>query len=370
MNLFLKKTFKLEVWLRDNALVVLRQNLKKAEQERDDLKLKLEKLQTSYKNLIELLASQTNDKTGFGYNSQVFTRAMFDCDDYLSSGSDESLPSGPIYDRYKSGNGYHVVPPPNTRTFMPPKPDLVFNNALNDVETDHFAFTVKLSPTKHDQDFVQPNEQVKPPRPSVKPVETSILAANPKTTISKPSSKGNSMNKKACFVCKSLTYLIKDCDFYEKKMAQTTARNHAQRGNHKPITTVVLKPTVTRPRQAKTVVTKPTLPPRRHINHSPSTKASNFPPQVNAVKASMVNAAKGVQGKWEWKLKSLTMEALTALTCGGKLLAFGDRLWLMCLLGGKVGLVTTVLAYLGLVTVGLRTAVVIGLTPVMGTSLD
>nr|GEZ83185.1 ribonuclease H-like domain-containing protein [Tanacetum cinerariifolium] len=31
--------------------------------------------------------------------SQFFTRAMFDCDDYLSSGSDDSLPPSPIYDR-------------------------------------------------------------------------------------------------------------------------------------------------------------------------------------------------------------------------------------------------------------------------------
>nr|GEW40239.1 hypothetical protein [Tanacetum cinerariifolium] len=67
--------------LRDNALVSLKQNLEKAEQERDDLKL-----------------------------------------------------------MYQSGNGYHAVPPPYTGIFMPPKPDLVFNNAPNAVETDHPAF--------------------------------------------------------------------------------------------------------------------------------------------------------------------------------------------------------------------------------------
>nr|GEV39017.1 ribonuclease H-like domain-containing protein [Tanacetum cinerariifolium] len=38
-----------------------------------------------------------------------------------------------------------------TGTFMPPKPNLVFNNAPNAVETDHFTFNVKLSPTKPDQ---------------------------------------------------------------------------------------------------------------------------------------------------------------------------------------------------------------------------
>nr|GEY36858.1 retrovirus-related Pol polyprotein from transposon TNT 1-94 [Tanacetum cinerariifolium] len=56
---------------RDTALVTLRHKLEKNEQERDDLKLKLEKFQTSSKNLADLLASQTNEKTGLGYNSQI-----------------------------------------------------------------------------------------------------------------------------------------------------------------------------------------------------------------------------------------------------------------------------------------------------------
>nr|GEV01473.1 hypothetical protein [Tanacetum cinerariifolium] len=91
------------------------------------------------------------DGVDVGYNSQVFTCAMFDCDDYISSESDESLPPSPIYDKYQSGNRYHAVPPPYAGTFMPPKPDLVFTNAPNDVKTDHHAFNVKLSPTKPDQ---------------------------------------------------------------------------------------------------------------------------------------------------------------------------------------------------------------------------
>nr|GEV09374.1 hypothetical protein [Tanacetum cinerariifolium] len=64
--------------------------------------------------------------------------------------SDESFPPSPIYDRYQSGDGYHAVPPLYTRTFMLPKPDLVFHNAPNNAETAHTAFNVKLSPTKPD----------------------------------------------------------------------------------------------------------------------------------------------------------------------------------------------------------------------------
>nr|GEW16663.1 hypothetical protein [Tanacetum cinerariifolium] len=105
----------------------------------------------------------------------------------------------------------------------------------------------------------------------------------------------------------------------------STMRNHAQKGNHQlyarmpllnpqkhvvstavltqsklvPITAarpaaVVPKPHVTRPRPVKPIVTKPHSPPRRHINRSPSPKASNFPPKVIDVKVPQVNVAKGV----------------------------------------------------------------------------
>nr|GEW46572.1 putative ribonuclease H-like domain-containing protein [Tanacetum cinerariifolium] len=256
------KLIKLEVQLRDNALVNLRQNLEKVEQERDDLKLK-----------------------------------------------------------YQSGNGYHAVPPPYTGTFMPPKPDLVFNNAPNTVETDHLAFNVKLSPTKPDQDlshtnrtstpiiedwvsdssdeseakapqnvrsFVQPTKKVKSPRPFIQPIETSIP---PKTAILKPTSNGKRRNRKACFVCKILTK--------SKPVTITAVR---------PVNTAVPKKKVTRPKQVKPIVTKLNLPTRRHINRSSSPKASNSPPRVTAVQALMVNAAQGMQGKWEWKPKCLILD--------------------------------------------------------------
>nr|GEY56267.1 hypothetical protein [Tanacetum cinerariifolium] len=225
---------------------------------------------------------------------------MFDCDKMFTSETDESLPASPINDRYHSGDGYHA-----------------------------------------------PTEQVKTPRPYVKTIKTSIPAANQKTSIPNPKSHETIRNRKACFVCKSLDYLIKDYDYYKKKMAQTPTRNHAQRGNHwyyaimtllnpqrhvfptvvltksklvplytarQVITTAVTKPHVTRPRQAKTVVTKPHSPPRRNINRSPSLKASTFPSKVNAAKAPMVIVVKGVQGNWVWKPKCPILDHVSCHT--------------------------------------------------------
>nr|GEU55856.1 putative ribonuclease H-like domain-containing protein [Tanacetum cinerariifolium] len=241
--------------LRDNALVVLRQNLEKAEQEREDLKLKLEKFQTSSKILSQLLASQTNDKTRLGYNTQVFTSSMFDCDEMFTYETDESFPASPICDRYQSGDGYHAVPPPYTGTFMPPKPDLVFHDSPNVNENVYTAFQddYEAEIQQNSPSFVQPSEQVKTPRSSVKTVKTSIPAANHKTSIPKPKSNGNNRNRKACFVL--LT---------KSKLVLITAA--------KPVTAIVPKPHVTRLRQAKIVVTKPYSPPRRTINRSSSPK--------------------------------------------------------------------------------------------------
>nr|GEY70116.1 ribonuclease H-like domain-containing protein [Tanacetum cinerariifolium] len=88
-----------------------------------------------------------------GYSTQVFTSSMFDSDEMFTFETDESLPASPTYDRYHSGNRYHVVSPPYTGTFMPPKPNLVCHNAPSVNETIHTAFNVELSPNNPDNDL-------------------------------------------------------------------------------------------------------------------------------------------------------------------------------------------------------------------------
>nr|GEV76972.1 hypothetical protein [Tanacetum cinerariifolium] len=256
-----------------------------------------------------------------------FCKSQFDDISYQTE-SDESWPPSSLYDRFQPSDGYHVVPPPYTGTFMPPKPDLVFNTAPTAVETDHPAFNVQLSPTKPEQDlshiirpiapiiedwvsdsedesetkapqivlsFVQSTEQVKSPRHSVQHVETSILVDTPKPVCLKPTSPSKRRNRKACFVCKSLDHLIKDCEYHAKKMAQPITRNHAHRvlTQSKPVSITAVRPVstavpqikVTQPKQVQPIVTKPKSPIRRYITRSPSPKTSNLPPRVTDVKA-------------------------------------------------------------------------------------
>nr|GFC77520.1 hypothetical protein [Tanacetum cinerariifolium] len=246
---------------RDNALATLRQKLETTEKERDDLNMKLEKFRTSSKRLTDLLASQTSDKAGLGYNFKVFIHAMFDCDNYYSSESDnDSWPPSNLYDRFVPSGGYHAVPPPMTGTFMPPKPDLVFHTPPSD-ENEHPAFNVQFSLTKPDQDLPSrpsapiiedwvsdSEEEAMPPVtkdvPSfaqspglVKSLRHSGLISPPHMSVAPhvplrthSPSKGLRRNKKTYFVCKSENHLIKDCDFHARKLAH---KSYASRDIHK-----------------------------------------------------------------------------------------------------------------------------------------
>nr|GEX07772.1 hypothetical protein [Tanacetum cinerariifolium] len=152
--------------------------------------------------------NETNEKTGLGYNSQVFTQAMFDCNDYFSLESDcETWSPNALYDR-------------------PTAP--IIEDWVSNSEDESETKAPQFLPS-----FVQSSEQVKTPRHSVQPVETSIPAATPTPASPKSASSGKTRNRKACFVCKSVDHLIKDCDYHAKKIAQPTLRNYAHRGNHK-----------------------------------------------------------------------------------------------------------------------------------------
>nr|GEY82282.1 ribonuclease H-like domain-containing protein [Tanacetum cinerariifolium] len=129
------KLLKLDGMLRDKALVDLRKKFEKVEQERDELKLKIRKFSNFFKEYI---------------------------DELISFVSDVSMSTSLVYDRYKSGEGYHAVPPPYRRTFMPPKPDLNFYDALTVNETVPIAFNVKPSTTKPHKDVSQSNRPYAP----------------------------------------------------------------------------------------------------------------------------------------------------------------------------------------------------------------
>nr|GFA11463.1 ribonuclease H-like domain-containing protein [Tanacetum cinerariifolium] len=112
------------------------------------------------------------------------------------------------------------------------------------------------------------------------------------------SSKGQELEATGIMWCANHNFYNHTADFVSGKKVPTLkiysspdlecCKTSSRIGN-----TVVSKLKVTRPTQYKPIVTKPNSPTRRHINRSPSLKASNSPLRVTDVKATMVNAAKG-----------------------------------------------------------------------------
>nr|GEV10362.1 reverse transcriptase domain-containing protein [Tanacetum cinerariifolium] len=269
------KMLKLDVMLRDNALVELRKKLEKAKKERDDLKLTLDKFQTSSKNLSKLLKSQACDKTGLGFDSQVFDSLVFNYEELHSHESDNSVPKSLENDRYKTGEGYHVVPPPYTGIFMPPKPDLVFHDDPNASELIANVFNVELSTNKPSKDM---SKTLRPDAPIIKDW---ISDSEDETELeSVPKQKEPSFVLTFKHV-KTPRKSVKKVD-YPKQAKNLRTNNQKSR--------------VKSPRPVKHVVNKAHSPIRKPINHRPATKNSNFYKKVTTVKVNKVNAVQGTKG--------------------------------------------------------------------------
>nr|GEX70880.1 hypothetical protein [Tanacetum cinerariifolium] len=131
------KLLKLDVMLTENALVELRKKFEKAKKEMDELKLTLEKFQTSSKNL------------------------------------NDSVPTSPVHDRYKTRESTTKPSKKMSKRHIPDAP--IIENWTFDSEDEYEHESVS---TQKEPSFVPTNEHVKTPRASVKTIEHSTQAKN------------------------------------------------------------------------------------------------------------------------------------------------------------------------------------------------
>ncbi|GKE13165.1 hypothetical protein Tco_1416716, partial [Tanacetum coccineum] len=277
-------------------------------------------------------------KTGVGFDSQVVDSQVFD--------SQEN-------DMYKTSEGYHVVPPPYTRNFMPPKSDLVLANEdeyvfiwISDSE-DENETEPKSKSSFAKVEFVKSNEHEKTPKECVKKVGNNKQAKYPSKNSQSP----------------------RDCDFYEKNMVENPVWNNARRVNHqnsqrlthphpkrnfvsravlmksglktlntarqnssraaisvttaRPINTAHPRPTVNCARPVSNVFNKAHSHVRRPFNKLTSNKNSNFNEKVNTVRGNVTtvgpkavvsnnkgNEANAVKASacWVWRPKQKVLD--------------------------------------------------------------
>ncbi|GJV08773.1 ribonuclease H-like domain-containing protein [Tanacetum coccineum] len=287
---------KYDVQVKDISIKDLKNQLEEALKEKDDLKLKLEKFEESSKNLTKLINSQISakDKTGLGYDSQINESELNNIHKNESevihsvfNSRESDVDDNPVNDRFKTGEGFHAVPPPYTRNYMPPRPDLsfagldeyVFKSAVRKTTTSVPETETSISKTS--KDIVEKPKTVRPSAPIIEEWDTdndNDSVFRPKSDQTKPkftkinfvksgenvksvnkenthrqveyprksqSPRGNRRNwngmmtqklgngfefiKKACFVCGSFNHLIKDCDFHDNKMVEKPVLNNKGR---------------------------------------------------------------------------------------------------------------------------------------------
>ncbi|GJZ86879.1 hypothetical protein Tco_0658489 [Tanacetum coccineum] len=222
-----------------------------------------------------------NDKFGIGYGDHRYDGILSYENEVLQSvfmNKESKLEKQPLYDRFVTKGGMHVVPPPMTGNHMPSGPDIevdysqftygpkqtqpsesesqsskfdtcesnistkpselvsepvvnksnikcqpkVWSDApiIEEYESDSEDEYVSI-PTKQQETPSFSNQQVKTPRETVK----NQFTHSQKPKVDKKEL-GYGFTVRACFVCGSLNHLIRDCDFHEKRMARKAELNN------------------------------------------------------------------------------------------------------------------------------------------------
>ncbi|GJR23468.1 putative ribonuclease H-like domain-containing protein [Tanacetum coccineum] len=275
-----------------NVLAYHKKLLAEALKEKVELKTKVENWHSS-KNLGKLLNTQmsANDKFGLGYGDHRYDGILSYENEVLQSvfmNKESELEKQPLYDRFVTSDGMHVVPPPMTGNYMPSGPDVEIDDSkftygpkqpiTSESETNTSDFSSCESESSVESLECLPEQVVKEPKVACEPkvwtdapiieeyesdsdddcvsiplkeieqpsfavdsdkhVKTSRENVKDKHTHSqypkvnkkdlnesKRVGLGYGFTRRACFVCGSFSHLIRDCDYHEKRMAKQVELN-------------------------------------------------------------------------------------------------------------------------------------------------
>ncbi|GJV80481.1 ribonuclease H-like domain-containing protein [Tanacetum coccineum] len=269
-----------EIYEKDEKLKKYRRIGMKAVKEKEQLQKTLDSWKDSSKNLWRLINSgmSSNSKVGLGYeiqsNNEVLSYeeemnfSVFNC-------SEEDSVGKPLYSRFIKTNDFKGVPHPLSGDYTP-KPQEEIDESLYvygkkgpqepepSVSDDRSSEYSTCQSNDSEGSIGTSSEHSLDPESEISRVPPEVYVSTPITTnekgVSAPKSKevepscvshiktprqpikdqatpkvnrknwnammerelgeGYSFTKKKCFVCGSLSHLIKDCDYYEKKMAR------------------------------------------------------------------------------------------------------------------------------------------------------
>ncbi|GJT14030.1 putative ribonuclease H-like domain-containing protein [Tanacetum coccineum] len=232
-----------ELYEKDEKLKKYRRIGMKAVKEKEQLQKTVDSWKDSSKNLWKLVDSgmSSTSKVGLGYeiksNDEVLSyeeemnRTVFNC-------TEEDFIDKPLYNRFSKTDSFKGVPHPLTGDYTP-KPQQEIDESLyvygkkgpqkpkisvsDDTFSENSVTTNEKVMSEPKPTEVEPScvTHVKTPRQPMKNQGTpKVNGKNWNEMMERELGEGYSFIKKKCFVCGSLSHLIRNCDFYEKKMAR------------------------------------------------------------------------------------------------------------------------------------------------------
>ncbi|GJS65772.1 hypothetical protein Tco_0680336 [Tanacetum coccineum] len=269
---------------------------------------------------LALAKMSTRDKSGLGYGNQIHKGFLSYEKEVLESVFDSrsgDVEDSPVYDRFAKVEGMHAVPPPMIRNYMPLKSNFRINESnftygpkqsktskfdaktsdFDSCETNSSAETLESVPEPvvvepkvvsqpkvwSDAPIIEEYESnsddeyvIKPSKEQEKP---SFAFVNTNGLMSKRLSLGYGFTKKACFVCGSFSYLIRDYDFHEKRMAKQFDLNKKKgkgngQGKNRPVWNNMQRLNHQNKFVPKAVLTKTGIFPVNAARQNPSSQAA------------------------------------------------------------------------------------------------
>ncbi|GKE06072.1 hypothetical protein Tco_1398090, partial [Tanacetum coccineum] len=205
----------------ESDIDALKKQVERLKKEKESIKIKVDGFENASKSLDTLIGSQVsiNNKKSVGFDN------------------------------------YNVVAPPPIGLFAPPTFDFekfkqpefegngvkisksIGENVSKKVKKTLDAPIIEdwVSDCDEDEDLVLESLNVQQkPKQADQPRKVSQNSRNNRTNWNTPITKklgvGIQFKPKACFVCGSLSHLIKDCDFHDKRMVQKPVLNNVQKG--------------------------------------------------------------------------------------------------------------------------------------------
>ncbi|GJV95351.1 putative ribonuclease H-like domain-containing protein [Tanacetum coccineum] len=232
-----------ELYEKDEKLKKYRRIGMKAVKEKEQLQKTVDSWKNSSKNLWKLVDSgmSSTSKVGLGYeiksNDEVLSyeeemnRTVFNC-------TEEDFVDKPLYSRFSKTDNFKGVPHPLTGDYTPQPQQEIDDSLYVYGKKGPQKPETSVSDDKFSENSVTSNEEVvSAPKPKeaepscVTHVQTpkqpmknqgtpKVNGKNWNEMMERKLGEGYSFIKKKCFVCGSLSHLIRNCDFYEKKMAR------------------------------------------------------------------------------------------------------------------------------------------------------